>query len=151
MHYEAHFFGGVEDPVPRSCRFRSPYAAFGRPSVCTGRQSGGEAFETLIDANVLPPEATDVVDYFEDTWIGHPNRRGRRASKFAVQMRNCYEAGEGGMPKTNNVMERWHTGFEATLGAVHPNIFKFLEAQYREQMTAEADREFTIVGQPLLT
>lgn len=32
------------------------------------------------------------------------------------------------MPKTNNAIEGWHTGFEATLDAVHPNIFRFVIA-----------------------
>ena len=47
-----------------------------------------EAFEALMNAIVLPPEAADV-DYFEDTWIGHPQHRERRALTFVVQQWNC--------------------------------------------------------------
>ena len=36
------------------------------------------AFEALRDADVVPAEAQSVVDYFKDTWIGRPHRRGRR-------------------------------------------------------------------------
>ena len=33
-----------------------------------------EAYE-LCDNTPFPHEAQEVVDYFEDTWIGRPNRR----------------------------------------------------------------------------
>ena len=34
-----------------------------------------EEFEFLCDSDILPPEAQSIVDYFEDTWIGRPDRR----------------------------------------------------------------------------
>jgi hypothetical protein len=107
------------------------------------------AFETLCDANIIPPEATDILDYFEDTWVGRPHRRSRRPPKFPIKMWNCSRVAAKSMPKTNNAVEGWHTGFEATLDAVHPNIFKLLEALLREQSLVEASLEFVISGQPL--
>ena len=53
------------------------------------------------------------------------------------------------MPKTNNAVEGWHMGFEATLNAVHLNIFKLVQAFHREETTAEANTEFVIASQPL--
>ena len=69
--------------------------------------------------------------------------------KFPIETWNCYRAATGAMPKTNNAVEGWHTGFEATLNAMHPNIFKLVQAFHREQTTAEVNTEFVIAGQPL--
>jgi len=53
------------------------------------------------------------------------------------------------MPKTNNAVEGWHTGFEATLDAIHPNIFKFISAIHREQALVEANSEVVLAGNPV--
>lgn len=107
------------------------------------------AFDAVLDAGIIPAEAEDVLLYFEDNWVGRPHRRGRRNPKFPLEMWNCYEHALKSMPKTNNSVEGWHTGFEATLDRVHPNIFKFLEAVHREQNISEAVTEQVIAGNPL--
>jgi len=53
------------------------------------------------------------------------------------------------MPKTNDAVQGWHTGFEATLDAV-TQTFSFFEAQHRKQATAEVNTAFAIAGLPLL-
>ena len=53
------------------------------------------------------------------------------------------------MPKTNNSVEGWHTGFESTLAQVHSHIFKFIEAIHREQEWVEANTEQVVAGNPL--
>ena len=50
------------------------------------------------------------------------------------------------MPKTNNSVEEWHTGFESTLAQIHPHIFKFIEAIHRKQVLVEANTEQVIAG-----
>ena len=107
-----------------------------------------EAFVTLLDVDILPPEAADVVNYFKNTWIDRPHCRGSRAPKFVIRLLNCDTAGTDAMPKMNKAVEEWHIGFEATLDAMHPNIY-FVEVLHREQAIAEANAEFAIVGQPL--
>ena len=52
------------------------------------------------------------------------------------------------MPKTNNTVEGWHTAFDATLDAIHPNIYEFLEAIKREQSLMEAKYEQEIAREP---
>ena len=42
-----------------------------------------------------------------------------------------------------------YMGFEATLNAVHPNIFKLVQAFHREQTTPKANTEFVIAAQSL--
>ena len=54
----------------------------------------------LIDYNIIPHEAEKVLDYFEDTWIGRPDRRGRRpAPKFNINIWSCYDRVEKDLPK----------------------------------------------------
>ena len=54
----------------------------------------------LIDHNIIPHEAEKVLDYFEDTWIGRPDRRGRRpAPKFNINIWSCYDRVEKDLPK----------------------------------------------------
>ena len=106
------------------------------------------AFEVLYDSRIIPTEAQDVMDYFEDTWVERASRRGRRPPRFLINMWNCFEAAAESMPKTNNAVEGWHTGFEATVDAVHPNIFKLVEALQREQTLADTKYEEMVRGEP---
>ena len=92
------------------------------------------AFEILCDADILPSEAEAVVDYFEDTWIGRPDRRNRRRPpKFKLEMWNVYESALLSQPKTNNAVEGWHRTFETQVAGHHPNIWKFLDFLKKEQ------------------
>ncbi|KAK9736154.1 hypothetical protein QE152_g12808 [Popillia japonica] len=93
-----------------------------------------EVFETLCENGIFPPEAQEVVDYFEDTWIGGPHRRQRRPLQFDLDMWNLYQSIMWNLyqsiledlPKTNNSVEGWHRGFAERIGAMHPNIWKFI-------------------------
>lgn len=106
-----------------------------------------DAFEILCDENVLPAEAQRVVDYFEDIWIGRPQRRQRRrAPYFPHDMWNCFDGVNEGLPKTNNSIEGWHRGFEQQISADHPSIWKFIEAIQREQSLHELQIEQYIGG-----
>ncbi|KAK9729111.1 hypothetical protein QE152_g16050 [Popillia japonica] len=49
-------------------------------------QSVVKVFETLCENEIFPLEAQEVVDYFEDTWIGRPQRRQRRPPQFDLDM-----------------------------------------------------------------
>jgi len=50
-------------------RYLSALAFVPVPEVVT-------AFDVLLDAEIIPLEAQDVLEYFEDTWIGRHHRRG---------------------------------------------------------------------------
>ena len=107
-----------------------------------------EAFDILIDHNIIPHEAENLLDYFEDTWIGRPDRRGRRrAPKFNVALWSCYDRVEKDLPKTNNSVEGWHRGFMQQVSSYHPTIWKFLDALKREQDLNEINLEKINSGQ----
>lgn len=104
------------------------------------------AFEQLADT--MPAEAQQVVDYFEDTWVGYPNRWGRRrAPLFSIDLWNCYQSIIDGVAKTNNSVEGWHRGFLELVGVHHPPIFKFIGFLKREQSLNEAKIEQHLADQ----
>nr|CAI5817093.1 unnamed protein product [Callosobruchus analis] len=106
-----------------------------------------EAFEILCDENMLPEDAQPILDYFEDTWIGRPQRRQhRRSPRFSHSMWNCFNTVVEGLPKTNNSIEGWHRAFEAQISADHPNIWKFVKAIQREQSLHELQIEQYVGG-----
>ena len=106
-----------------------------------------EAFELLCDNNTFPHEAQEVVDYFEDTWIGRPNRRSaRRPPLFSHDMWNMYSRVLDDLPKTNNSVEAWHRGFETEVGAHHPNIWRFIKCLQKEQSFNEVRIEQYVAG-----
>ena len=88
----------------------------------------------------------DFIDYFEDNYVGRPNRNGvRRKPKFPVNMWNVYLRTVENLPRTNNALEGFHRGFESMLQAAKPDVWKFLEAIHRQQ----ALQEFNVSQQRL--
>lgn len=104
-----------------------------------------ESFEQLSED--FPVEAQPVLDYFEDTWIGRPNRRQqRRPPRFAYDLWNCYNAALNGLPKTNNSCEGWHRAFSELIGASHPTVWKFISSLKDEQALNEGKIEQYVAG-----
>ena len=78
--------------------------------------------------------AGNVIDYFEDTYIGRLRPGGHcRAPLFDLALWNMYDQTIGDLPRTNNAVEGWHRRFQANVGAYHPNFWKFIDILKREQ------------------
>jgi hypothetical protein len=109
-----------------------------------------KAFDDLLDSTFFQENeelVRDLVNYFEDTWIGRPTRRGRRSEPaFSHSLWNCYDAVLHDLPKTNNAIEGWHRSFSELLGAHHPSIWKFIEGLQKEQSMNELTIEQYISG-----
>lgn len=94
-------------------------------------------FEELTESAYYQQNEDDLQplkNYFEDVWIGRPNRRGsRQRPKFAHNMWNVSESVRNDLPKTNNSVEGWHTSFSSLIGAQHVAIFPFIEALKRDE------------------
>jgi hypothetical protein len=93
------------------------------------------AFEKLLE--IFPQEAMPIADYFEDYYIGRPQRRGRRQPMFPLDIWNMHTRAEDHMPKTNNSVEGWHRSFQSHMGCCHPNIWKFIDFIKKEQSLQE--------------
>jgi hypothetical protein len=110
-----------------------------------------EAFEELTESQFFvdnEEELRNLINYFEDTWIGRPTRRGGRGNPvFSIEMWNCYNEVLNDLPKTNNSVEGWHRGFSQLLGAYHPTIWKFINGLQQEQSFNELKLEQYSAGQ----
>ena len=76
----------------------------------------------------------DILNYFEDTYIGRPRRNGNRDNPmFSQEMWNMYNRTRFHLPRTNNNVEGWHRGLQFHINACHPNIWKFLNVIKKEE------------------
>ncbi|XP_022169656.1 uncharacterized protein LOC111033288 [Myzus persicae] len=92
------------------------------------------AFETLVESQFYQQEMlSNLIDYFEDTWIGRLNRKTRRAPLFSIKIWNCYSMLDDNIPRTNNSVEGWHNSFNSMLSAHHPSIWTFITALKKEE------------------
>ncbi|XP_076031961.1 uncharacterized protein LOC143019865 [Oratosquilla oratoria] len=104
-----------------------------------------DAFETLADE--MPDELTPLLDYFEDNYVGRPNRRGvRRTPLFPIQLWNMHQRVLDEEDRTTNAVEAWHRGLPTFLGATHPTIWKFIKGIRRIQKTKDVEIEQLVAG-----
>jgi hypothetical protein len=112
-----------------------------------------QVFDLLMDSEFFTSnfdEIRDLVNYFEDNWIGRPARRGgRSAAIYPISLWNVYEQTMQDLPKTNNAVEGWHRGFSQLLGSHHPTIWKFIDGLKQEQSANELKIEQFLSGHPL--
>ena len=97
------------------------------------------AFETLAGDIPDDDDLEPLFDYFEDTWIGWPSRRGgaRKNPTFPINVWSIHDRVTEGLPRTNNSVEGWHHAFQRTVGLNHPTIYKLVEAMQLEQTHTE--------------
>ena len=109
-------------------------------------------FDELMDSTFFIDnfdDIRDLVNYFEDTWIGRPGRRGGRTTPiYSIPLWNVYQQALEDLPKTNNYVEGWHRGFSQLLGAYHPTVWKFINGLKKEQSFNELKIEQFLSGQP---
>ena len=110
-------------------------------------QDVSDAFEELSDylPNVLQP----VLDYFEDNYIGRPDRRGvRRNPLFAIELWNMHDRVRNGNARTTNCVEAWHRAIQCLIGEVHPTLWKFIKGLIRCQKLRDVELEQLLAGNP---
>ena len=103
-----------------------------------------EYFELLSDA--LPDEVEPILTYYEDNYIGRRRGNRRRNPRYPHDLWNVYNESLGEEPKTTNSIEGWHRAFSGSLGAVHPNIWKFIEFLRSEQALNAAKQGAFVAG-----
>ncbi|KAF0716852.1 Uncharacterized protein FWK35_00029148 [Aphis craccivora] len=80
-------------------------------------------FETFLESQFYQQEMlSNLIGYFEDTWIGRPNRRTRRAPLFSIKTWNCYSMLENDIPRTKQFSGRLAYFFHSMLSMYHPLI-----------------------------
>ena len=105
----------VNSPIRRS--FKQIGAL---PFICPGSV---EHVWSLLKPNI-PSDMAEFVDYFERTWIGTSST----SPLFDHWLWNHYDTVLAGLPRSNNIVEGWHNGFQQLVGHSNPNIWMNREA-----------------------
>ena len=77
-----------------------------------------DSFSQLIVHAQFDRRALPVAAYFEDVWIGEPDRHTnlRGEPLFPLEMWNMHQTTLDGGHRTNNSVEGWHRRFQSVLG-----------------------------------
>jgi len=104
-------------------------------------------FDVLVDTD--HPEAAEcIVTYFEDNFIGRPDRRGnRRQPVFPHDLWNVHDRVSEALPRTNNSVEAWHHSFQRSLQCWHPTLWKFIDALKKEERLQRLNINQLLLGQ----
>jgi hypothetical protein len=97
------------------------------------------AFDTLVENS--PNEMNDLIDYWEDSYIGRQRRHRRAEPRFPVRVWNVRDRVIEGLPRTNNSVEAWHRAFQQTIDCHHPSIYRLIDQFRKEQDRVEIDLE----------
>ncbi|CAJ0959347.1 unnamed protein product [Ranitomeya imitator] len=108
-----------------------------------------QSFEELVEDPDFPQEAIAIANYFEDSYIGQMNRRGRQAPLFPVQFWNVYERTLNDQQRTNNDVEGWHRSFRETCGTLFQNIYHFINCLKHQQELHSFEIIQIIAGNPI--
>ena len=78
---------------------------------------------------LMPNDMSSFVDYYEYTWVGN----SYRAPIFPPNRWNQHDAAALLLPRSSNIAEGWHHGFNSMLSCSNPTIWKFLDCLKKEQ------------------
>lgn len=93
------------------------------------------AFETLTE--ICPDDMDNLINYWEDTYIGRMRRNRRSVPLFPISVWNMFNRVTSDLPRTNNSVEGWHRAFQQTVDCHNPSIFKIIEHFRKEQNQME--------------
>ena len=86
---------------------------------------------------VLPPDMIEFTRYYEAIWIDSSDNR----PTFPHDMWNHNAAGRSLLPRSTNIAEGWHRGFNSMLGYSNPTIWKFLDCVKAEQSLTDMKKK----------
>ena len=88
----------------------------------------------VVIRNHYDGDVDEVLDYFEDTYIGRfPRNAPQRPPFFPIELWNMFNRTAEELPRTNNSIEAWHNSFQANVSSTHPTFRKFLDVLLREE------------------
>ena len=90
---------------------------------------------------LLPPDIIEFTRYYEATWIGSSGNR----PTSAYEIWNQNAAGRSLLPRSTNIAEGWHWGFNSMLGCSNPTIWKFLDCVKAEQSLTDMKKTKQII------
>ena len=105
---------------------------------------------SICSASESFPQIKCYLEYFEETWLGSPDRLGKRSKPlFSITPSNQFQNARNGNQKTNTNVEGWQKAFQLSMGFAHPTITKFLHYLRKEQSFTEK-RIARLLGREIL-
>lgn len=104
-----------------------------------------DTFDALAD--VVDKGLEPVVSFIHQYYV-HGQQVGKRSvpPRFPPSTWNCYERVLGGLPRTTNSCEGWHSKLAKIVRRWHPSLFQFLEELMLEEGDARSQRLRMEVG-----
>jgi len=104
-----------------------------------------DALDIVLES--LPEELIDLLDWFEDFYIGRKNRscEGRRPTRFSLAMWNLYERVLTNKDRTNNHAEAANRRLNQLM-ANKPTIWAFINTLHKIQAGTDTQYEHLVTG-----
>ncbi|CAI6354155.1 unnamed protein product [Macrosiphum euphorbiae] len=104
----------------------------------------------------FPPEAEEVVQWFEDNYVhGRIRRRNQRNGNiirtdplFPPKLWSVSELMDHGIPRTQNIVEAWHRRWSTLVGKPHVGVYTMIEELQKEQQRVDLEIECINRGEP---
>lgn len=103
-------------------------------------------YEELIELDTFP-EVDEILNYFEDTFLGRRQRRRRGTALFSSDIWDCYQAVRDDTPRTNNAVEGWHSAFARSVQIAHPTLPRLVVKLQKEQSLNQLNVERMVAGE----
>jgi len=102
----------------------------------------------------IPPEANNIVQWFEDNYVHGKIRRQLRNGNivrdtplFPPQLWSVYDSVELGIPRTQNTVEAWHRRWKTLVGESHIGVYTIIQEIQKEQQEVEVQIERMLRGE----
>ena len=104
---------------------------------------------------LMPPNAQEVVQYFENNYVYGKIRRGRRnrsgqrnPPQFPPDLWSVYDLIQNNYPRTQNVVEGWHQRWLTLIGKRHVGVYTIIAEMQKEQHQTYLQAESILCGEP---
>ena len=114
-----------------------------------------------LKRNQYAEDAHEVLDYFENTYIGRYRQNApRRAPLFPIELWNIFNRADEELPRTNNSIEGCHNSFQPNVSCTNPIFWTFLNVLQKEesivrvrslQNQGDTSHQLNDVGMPIAT
>lgn len=83
------------------------------------------------------PQLRELIDYFEDEFIGVIRRRVRVIPRIPIAVWNVLDRVQQNIPRTNIAIEGWHNALNSTVSNAHINCYELMKYFQNEQSNVE--------------
>ena len=88
----------------------------------------------VVIRNQYDGDADEMLDYFEDTYIGRFRRNAPRCTLLIPnELWNMFNRTTEELPQANNNIEAWYNSFQANVLSIHPKFWKLLDVLLRKE------------------